>query len=244
MKPKLILLASIFITAAVLAVISGLTTTVLANQTTKQNTTQASAPTPDVQAYQQREAQYNQLIQQANQQLEKANTEVQSLQNQVAQLKQAASDSSVKVSITAQQAEDIARQVADNSLPTAKTPDLVDFQGKTAYEVVYDKGSIYVDAQSGAVLFNGTVPHEITAQDAQKIATDFMKRTDVIQVDVVTLNKKPLFRVIFRAGHMVYIDKTGQIVYVQMAPAVNIQAQGSNHEGSASSSGGSHENDD
>jgi hypothetical protein len=65
----------------------------------------------------------------------------------------------------------------------------------------------------------------------------------VIQTDVVTLNKKPLFRVIFKVGDMVYIDKTGQIVYVQMPPAADVQASSSAGSAGFHASEG-HEHDD
>jgi hypothetical protein len=35
-------------------------------------------------------------------------------------------------------------------------PELVIFQGVRAYEVVLDQGAVYIDAASGAVLYNGT----------------------------------------------------------------------------------------
>ena len=37
-----------------------------------------------------------------------------------------------------------------------RTPELVRFEGKVAYEVGFTRGVVYVDATSGAVLFNGT----------------------------------------------------------------------------------------
>ncbi|MGE5139892.1 MAG: PepSY domain-containing protein [Rudaea sp.] len=36
-----------------------------------------------------------------------------------------------------------------------KTPELVNFRGKMAYEILFDNGSVYVDAFSGKVLYNG-----------------------------------------------------------------------------------------
>jgi hypothetical protein len=36
------------------------------------------------------------------------------------------------------------------------TPELVDFEGTVSYEVVLDQGTIYIDANSGTVLYDGT----------------------------------------------------------------------------------------
>jgi hypothetical protein len=39
-----------------------------------------------------------------------------------------------------------------------RTPELVSFQGAVAYEVVLDRGTLYVHANSGQILYNGTAP--------------------------------------------------------------------------------------
>jgi uncharacterized membrane protein YkoI len=52
---------------------------------------------------------------------------------------------------------DIAMAIALNSAPGAtltRQPELVDFQGIIAYEVLLDRGAVYVDANSGQVLYN------------------------------------------------------------------------------------------
>ncbi len=40
------------------------------------------------------------------------------------------------------------------------TPELVDFEGTVSYEVVLDQGTIYIDANSGAVLYDGTATQD------------------------------------------------------------------------------------
>lgn len=52
---------------------------------------------------------------------------------------------------------DLAATIALNLLPDAsvlRTPELVDFQGTLAYEVVLDRGTVYVDATNGRILNN------------------------------------------------------------------------------------------
>ncbi len=62
-----------------------------------------------------------------------------------------ASDPSAQVALSAQQAA----QVAMNLVPGAtltRTPDLVNYNGTVAYEVLLNQGTVYVDANSGQVL--------------------------------------------------------------------------------------------
>lgn len=50
---------------------------------------------------------------------------------------------------------DLAATIALNVLPSAsvvRPPELVDFQGTVAYEVVLDRGTLYVDATTGRIL--------------------------------------------------------------------------------------------
>ncbi len=50
---------------------------------------------------------------------------------------------------------DLAATIALNVLPGAsvvRSPELVDFQGRVAYEVVLDQGTLYVDATTGRIL--------------------------------------------------------------------------------------------
>ena len=117
-----------------------------------------------------------------------------------------------------------------------KAADLVSFEGKAAYEVVFPKGSVYIDAQSGAVLFNGTVPQQITSAKAVQIASDYLKDKDLLQVDQITFRGAQIYRVIFKDGMMVYMDLTGQISYIQKAstPApVIVEAAGPSSSGNS-----------
>jgi uncharacterized membrane protein YkoI len=55
-------------------------------------------------------------------------------------------------------APDMAVTIALGAAPGAtltRQPDLVSFQGTVAYEVLLDRGAVYVDANSGQVLYNG-----------------------------------------------------------------------------------------
>ena len=103
---------------------------------------------PDVQGWMEREAAYQELIREANQKLEEA----------YAQQEAAAATvpAEAAYAISAEQAAEIALQ----AVPWAKLlgpAELVDFQGVVAYEVALNVGMVYVDANTGDILYNGAV---------------------------------------------------------------------------------------
>jgi uncharacterized membrane protein YkoI len=254
MKQSKVLLVSVFITVVILVIAGGVTTTVMANN-----------------AAAEREAAYQQLIQQANDQLVQANAQLQEMQTRLAQVQAAqsaqpvnqqissqASDSQAAAgdqvqdfAILADQADQIALKAVALGSKKLKAPELVDFEGNPAYEVAYDKGSIYVDAQSGEILFNGTVPQTITLEKAAQIAGDYTNNHAILKVDQVQQGSHLLYRVIFKNGNMAYLDMTGQILYINQAqPAGPVEPQistassnGSSHKSSSHSSENDHEDD-
>ncbi len=245
MKLSKVVLLSVFITAVILVVIGGVTATAFANSRASKNTSSAPAnPDATVQAYQEREAQYDQLIWQANQQLDKANTQIQALQDQVNRLNQApTSQPAAAASVSVSQAAEIARQAAGPDQLAQKDPDLVQFQGKAAYEVSFEKGIIYVDAQTGEVLYNGTVPQQITAEQAGQIVSDYLHNTKILSIDQVTIGNAPRYRVVFRNGTLAWVDLTGQITDIQLPSYGSSQVQAS-APSAPSPSGGSYHDDD
>jgi len=126
-KPSKVLLISIFITALILVVIGGVTSIALANKTTGVETVN----TLEIeQTYQQREAEYIQVIEQANQQLTEANAKLQALQNQLNHSQPAAQApaSAPTFVVSTEKAEEIARAAADPKSILEKKPDLVNFE--------------------------------------------------------------------------------------------------------------------
>ena len=199
-----------------------------------------------------REAAYQALIEQANQQLEQAKATQQALASQLAEADENNANSSNRNNsqmIPAEYAAEIALAVAVYPETLKGTPELVSFEGKTAYEAQFEKGAIYVDAITGEVLLNGTQslePQEIDTQTAVQIAKDYLGLDDIYQADEVVVSGVPLYRVIFSAGHFVYIDHTGQIVYVQMVSqtvGTTSTSTGSTDSGSSSHSDDHHEDD-
>jgi uncharacterized membrane protein YkoI len=106
-----------------------------------------------------REAAFQQVIQQANQRLAQANQREQELAKQLAEQKKAASapvSQPPKYNVSPEQAASIALQ-AEKGAALLKPPELVSYQGTVAYEVTLDRGTVYIDANSGQVLYDSAV---------------------------------------------------------------------------------------
>lgn len=96
--------------------------------------------------------QYKQLIEAANARIQTLKDENAALRKQ---LEAAQGNSEIAPAANTISAEDAA-QAALNLAPGAQllsTPELVDFRGITAYEVVLDAGTVYVDAASGQPIY-------------------------------------------------------------------------------------------
>ena len=131
----------------------------------------APAPTATIdvnaqveQLLQQREAQYRQLIEEANQRLQQANQQLAAAApaapavqpaRSAAPTAPAAQAAPSTASLSAEAARNIAID-ASGGATMIREPELVLFEGKVAYEVGFTRGVMYVDANDGTVLFNGT----------------------------------------------------------------------------------------
>jgi hypothetical protein len=212
----------------------------------------------------QRETQYQQQIKDANQKIETANHNLLAMQNQIKQVKQqwtvtnqiqknaplassAAQDATTTASkssgitISPDVAGQLAQKVAEAGQTLLKQPELVDFQSKLAYEALFPKGSIYVDAQDGSILFNATIPQQITADQAAQLVEDYLNYRDVLQVDLIHIGTQALFRVILRNGYIAYVDLSGQITHIN-PPSIsntNLQTVTDNSSSSGDSSSSS-----
>ncbi len=253
MKQNTALLLSLGVTVFILVIVAGVMNPQIVLG--KSTNDQAVVDQKVQQLLAEREAAYNQLLTEANQRLEQANQQIQTMSQQVQataveQAVQAQPVRSQYIAVAA--AQDAAQAVAAGDAALVKAPELVDYNGKAAYEVAFDKGNIYVDASSGEVLMNATVPQqpkEITQDDAIQIAEQYLGKTGIYQADTVTMSGQILYRVIFNSGDFVYLDKTGQITYVQLYNPNANASQASFNTGSSSSGGdggggGHHEHED
>jgi len=109
------------------------------------------ANTQLTQAYQQQQALQQQLSQ-AQQQLATAQQQLAQAQQQVAA---AQPGSSSTTALTADQAGSLALQLAPGAR-LVQQPQLVNYNGTAAYQVVLNAGTVYLDASTGQVL--GVVP--------------------------------------------------------------------------------------
>jgi len=105
-----------------------------------------------------REAAYLKLIQQANARLDQAYKQQQDLTKQIAEQKtnakaRAEAIQQPKYSFSPEQAVAIALAAVPGAVLT-KPAELVSFQDTPSYEVTLDKGVVYVDANTGKVLYN------------------------------------------------------------------------------------------
>jgi hypothetical protein len=128
---------------------------------------------------QQREAAYQQLVDQANQRLQQAYDQQRAAVAQINQTRSVAAaprvqQQPVAAAAPAQSAApmlsaDTAINIsidASGGKRIIRNPELVMFEGHVAYETGFTNGAIYVDAYSGAVLYNG-----VTARHASNGST-------------------------------------------------------------------------
>jgi uncharacterized membrane protein len=178
MSQRTALIIAVMVTSFLLVAVGGVSATI-ANRPAAGLPTDTSAPTlaptetplagVDPTLVAQREAEYQQALADANQQLQQAYQMQQALADKLAAIPPTATPRPVVIvqqpAATATSAQpqypitpEMAAQLALNASPGAilqGTPELVLFEGSVAYEVLLDRGKVYIDATTGAVLYNG-----------------------------------------------------------------------------------------
>jgi uncharacterized membrane protein YkoI len=241
MKSKIVLFASIFVTSFLLLSAAGVVYAMqgFARSAQQPTPTAIQLPAQQADAAQQianREAEYQKLIAEANQRIETLNNEVTTLQ----QSKQPAASQNIPVD----QAVQIASTKAGENEALQSLPDLVNYQGATAYEVTFTDGKVYVDAKTGAVLFDGIVP-SITSQRAGEIAGQYLggMNPKYAVIRLVNFNGTSIYQVVFSGDkeYVVFIDMKGNVLKAQI---YQYTGGGGGNGGAPSDSGESHENED
>ena len=117
--------------------------------------------------------------------------------------------------ITAKNAFQIAVKASDAEETLQDIPELVDYQGKTVYIVSLKDGLVYVDDESGEVLYN-SVRNTINEQEAAEIVGKYLggMNPKYSTVKKVTLNGTEIYKVVFNVV-TVYIDRFGNVIKVQ-----------------------------
>ena len=212
MKNKTIIVSSVFVMAFLVIVGAGVAANIM--------TTKPIAPTttPDLSTFMAREQAYQELINEANQQIELANQQIITLMNTspepVATLDE-------PYLFTADQASVLAANVAETQ--PIQLPELVSYEGIPAYEVEFENGIVYIDANSGKVLYNGlkTEPVFISSEQAKALALNYLGSGTITQVTIGTFNSQQVYIVQFSNGQSVYVNLYGKVVAVQAAVAAS-----------------------
>jgi uncharacterized membrane protein YkoI len=241
MNKKSIFILSTVITAFFLATAGGIARVASAKNSAAQPTsTQAQYTGVEVQqALDQQAVTYQQAIAQANQQLEQVNQEIQRLSEQLSS--EIANPVVSIYPVTTDQALQIAMTLTGNEVSLLKNPELVNYNSRAAYEVSFDQGVVYVDAETGEVLFDSVVI-PISEQKAIEIAMQYMMSNQVTAVKTAAFHGLQVFKISFSSNYVVYIDQlSGQIVAVEV-PQVNPRTVSNQNTPSDQSSASNQEN--
>jgi uncharacterized membrane protein YkoI len=177
---------------------------------------QTPALAPSEAAYQQRLADYEAALAEANRRLELANQQLAEQAKVAADAASAGAATAATFAVSAERAQSIALEAAPGATLT-KPAELVRYQGTPAYEVVLDRGTVYVDAQSATVLANGAMAGEMTAEQAAQLATAYRGGGEVREVELEREHGATVYAVVFADGGEVYVDAaSGQVVYAQL----------------------------
>lgn len=165
MNQKSILVISAALTAFVLVAVGAVAGRAAAGRASSDSpqlasTVDISGLDPTVQAQiDARDAEYKQTIQQANQRLSDAYQKIQTLEA-------AAATPTASVTDSYPVSPELAVGLALNLVPGSrlvKWPDLVDFRGTAAYEIILDQGAVYIDASTARLLYNGATAAPTTS---------------------------------------------------------------------------------
>ena len=226
---KSAIIISILITTLVLGTVAGVVKAVSVSQT--------NAKVQELeQTIQAREELYKQTIEEAN--------------TRLAQFQTNSAGNPTGSAISPDQAIQNAKTaVGTFGLTVASPPVLVNYNGSTAYEINSWEGiKLYVDSLSGEVLFNsltGSSAKVITDLEAMLAAMNYMPGFTFAGISKSVYEGQQVDVVTFTSGDQVYVNLTGQVVYV-----VKVQRQtastggGGGGGGSGSSNRGEHEEED
>lgn len=189
---------------------------------------------------------YERALQTANAQLEQANRQLQEAYRRLTVEPAAAASptpesisTAIPLAVSAEQAAVLAAAAVPGSVPIG-TPEVVDFDGTPAYAVVFERGSVYVDANSGQVVYNeiaavpppspppaGTssgplpappaTPPRITPDQAEAAARAYVGGGTVERVRLEVEHGQLVYDVRFTNDSRVYVDPvSGRVIYARL----------------------------
>ncbi|MCX6055938.1 MAG: hypothetical protein NTZ74_13695 [Chloroflexi bacterium] len=213
MKNKTVLVISAFVTVFLLTVGIGVVTNVMAT-----NNQPTAVPTVDTSIFVQREQAYQQIINEANARIVQANEQITTLVNLTATAP--APEPTPVYLFSVEQASALAQLVA--GIAPKELPTLVSFSGTPAYEVIYGNGNLYIDANTGSILYNGLqkAAEFINSSQAVAIAKAYLNNNSFTSVNFGQYNEAKVYVVSFSDGRNAYVDLKGNILAIQM-PSVS-----------------------
>ncbi|GAB4114572.1 MAG: PepSY domain-containing protein [Roseiflexaceae bacterium] len=246
MNQRTMLAIAAGVTAFVLVIVGGLATRLSQNPTppvAEVAATDTALPTLDPateQLIREREAAYQRALDEANAKLAEANARIAQANQQAEQAvvaaptalpvaPAAAADPAPTYAVSLIQARDLALSTVPGAT-LSRDPELVNYQGIPAYEVVLNSGTLYIDAQTAAVLFNGAAQQAVTggpvdADQAAAIAVQYLGGGEVRKVERERERGIEVYEVKFSDGSEVYVvAETGQVAYAE------IKGGGGEHE--------------
>lgn len=120
----------------------------------------------------------------------------------------------------------------------ASTPEMINFNGFTAYEVrMVDGSMLYINALDGSLLYNsitGSNKPVISQDQALLNAIEYIKYDQVVSIGLTFYNNQNVYLIRFWNGANVYENLAGEIVAVQY-----IQYASNNSSSSSSSTSNS-----
>jgi uncharacterized membrane protein YkoI len=247
MSQRTMLAIAAGVTAFVFVIVGGLATRLSQSETTPAAEVvaadPATLPTLDPvteQLIRDREAAYQRALDQANAKLAEANARIAQANQQADQAVAAAptiapvapvapADQAPTYAVSLLQARDLALSTMPGAT-LSRDPELVNYQGVPAYEVVLNSGTLYIDAQTAAVLFNSAAQQVVSggpvdADQAAAIAVQYLGGGEVRKVERERERGIEVYEVKFSDGSEVYVvAETGQVAYAE------IKGGGGEHE--------------
>ncbi len=145
--------------------------------------------------------------------------------------------------IPADQASLLALQAAGEDARVVAQPELVVFNGETAYEVKVEDGNVvYIGAFDGTLKYNSITESNkpaITSEDALIIAADYIDYYQPVSIALKDYNGKSAYFIRFWNGANVFVDRVGTILAVQYIQYTNSNATGTGSSGGTSNSSSS-----
>lgn len=142
--------------------------------------------------------------------------------------------------IPAEQASLLALQAAGEEARLAAQPELVTFNGETAYEVKFEDGNfLYIGAYDGTLKYNSITESNkpsVSSEQALIIAADYINYYQPVSITSKDYEGKLAYFIRFWNGANVFVDRAGTILAVQYIQYTNNTTSGAGTSGASTGS--------